>query len=73
MTLNDVPIGKTCTIIRIKNSLSMKQRLIELGFTKGEKVTVIKNAPLGDPVELKIKGYYLSLRKSDLNQIEVTI
>lgn len=70
-TLKQVPIGGTVTIVRLHGEGAIKRRIMDMGLTKGTSVTVRKVAPLGDPLELTVRGYELSLRKSDADLIEV--
>ncbi len=70
-TLKQVPVGGTATIVRLHGEGAIKRRIMDMGLTKGTDVTVRKVAPLGDPLELTVRGYELSLRKSDADLIEV--
>lgn len=72
MTLKDVSIGKTVKVLKLNGEGALKRRIMDMGITKGVKITVRKVAPLGDPLELTVRGYELSLRKSDAELIEVT-
>ena len=71
MTLKEVKIGQTCTVKRIHGEGALKRRIMDMGITKGAKIYVRKVAPLGDPLELTVRGYELSLRKADAEMIEV--
>lgn len=71
MTLKDAKIGKQVTVIRLNGEGALRRRIMDMGITKGVKITVRKVAPLGDPLELTVRGYELSLRKSDAELIEV--
>ncbi len=71
MTLKEVNAGKTVTIARISGSGPVKRRVMDMGLTKGTVVTVRKIAPLGDPIELTVRGYELSIRKDEAAAIEV--
>ena len=71
MTLKDVKIGSTCTVKRIHGEGALKRRIMEMGITKGVEIYVRKVAPLGDPVEITVRGYELSIRKSDAELIEI--
>jgi len=71
MTLDKVLIGKTVTVIKLYGDGAIRRRIMDMGITKGTKVTVRKYAPLGDPIELTVRGYELSLRKADAAKIEV--
>lgn len=71
MTLKDVKIGQTVTVIRLTGKGAVKRRIMDMGITKGVSIYVRKVAPLGDPVEVTVRGYELSLRKEDAAMIEV--
>ena len=71
MTLKDVKIGQTVTVTKITGEGAVKRRIMDMGITKGVEVYVRKVAPLGDPVEVTVRGYELSLRKADSHMIEV--
>ena len=70
-TLKDTPIGATVTVKKLHGEGAIKRRIMDMGMTKGTAVTVRKVAPLGDPLELTVRGYELSLRKADAAMIEV--
>ena len=70
-TLSDVKIGETVTVKRLHGEGAIKRRIMDMGITKGAEVYVRKVAPLGDPIELTVRGYELSLRKADAEKIEV--
>lgn len=70
-TLNKIKCGKTVTVFRITGQGAVKRRIMDMGITKGTTVYVRKTAPLGDPVEITVRGYELSLRKADAQMIEV--
>lgn len=70
-TLRDVQIGETAVITRLHGEGALKRRIMDMGLTKGTQVYVHKVAPLGDPVELTVRGYELSVRKADAELIEV--
>lgn len=71
MTLKDVTIGNTCKVKRIHGTGALKRRIMDMGITKGVAIYVRKVAPLGDPVEITVRGYELSIRKGDAELIEV--
>ena len=71
-TLRDVKIGQTAVIRRLHGEGALKRRIMDMGLTKGTQVYVRKVAPLGDPIEVNVRSYELSLRKADCAQIEVT-
>ena len=64
-TLRDVKIGETATIVRLHGEGALKRRIMDMGLTRGTQVLVRKVAPLGDPLELTVRGYELSVRKGD--------
>ncbi len=70
-TLRDVKIGQTAKVVRLHGEGAIKRRIMDMGLTRGTEVTVRKVAPLGDPMELTVRGYELSVRKSDAECIEV--
>ncbi|MFC2386123.1 MAG: ferrous iron transport protein A [Treponema socranskii subsp. buccale] len=70
-TLRDVTVGETVTVKRLDGEGALKRRLMDMGFTNGCSVYIRKVAPLGDPVEVTIRGYELSVRKDDAECIEV--
>ena len=70
-TLKEVKIGESVTIKRLHSEGALKRRIMDMGLTKGTEVYVRKVAPLGDPMELTVRGYELSVRKSDAENIEV--
>ena len=70
-TLKEVKIGEWGTIKRLHGEGALKRRIMDMGLTKGTEVYVRKVAPLGDPMELTVRGYELSVRKSDAENIEV--
>ena len=72
MTLKEAGIGTTVTVAKIGGEGALKRRIIDMGITKGVRITVRKVAPLGDPIEVTVRGYELSLRKADADLIEVT-
>lgn len=71
MTLRNVGVGQTVTVSRITGVGAIKRRIMDMGLTKGTSVYVRKVAPLGDPIEVTVRGYELSLRKADAELIEV--
>ncbi|MFR5876822.1 MAG: FeoA family protein [Eubacterium sp.] len=70
-TLRDVKIGDTCTVKRIHGDGALKRRIMDMGITKGVEIYVRKVAPLGDPVEITVRGYELTIRKTDAELIEI--
>ncbi len=71
MTLKEVRIGDTVKVKKLTGEGAVKRRIMDMGLTKGTSVTVRKVAPLGDPIEVTVRGYELSLRKADAEMIEV--
>ena len=70
-TLRDVPIGQMATVVKLHGEGALKRRIMDMGITKGIDVYVRKVAPLGDPLEVTVRGYELSVRKVDAASIEV--
>ncbi len=70
-TLKDVSVGETCVVKRLHGEGALKRRIMDMGITKGVEIFVRKVAPLGDPMELNVRGYELSVRKGDAEMIEV--
>lgn len=71
-TLNELKIGETARVVRLHGEGAVKRRIMDMGLTKGTEVTVRKVAPLGDPIELTVRGYELSIRKSEAATIEIS-
>ncbi|ADU21838.1 MULTISPECIES: FeoA family protein [Ruminococcus] len=71
MTLKEAKIGDTVTVKKLTGEGAVKRRIMDMGLTKGASVTVRKVAPLGDPIEVTVRGYELSIRKADAEMIEV--
>ena len=70
-TLHDVKVGETVTVVKLHGEGAVKRRIMDMGITKGVTVYVRKVAPLGDPVEVNVRGYELSIRKADAEMIEI--
>ena len=70
-TLRQVKVGETVTVVKLHGEGAVKRRIMDMGITKGVQVYVRKVAPLGDPVEVNVRGYELSIRKTDAEMIEV--
>lgn len=70
-TLKDVKIGETVRVTKVGGEGALKRRIMDMGITKGVSVKVMKVAPLGDPIEITVRGYELTLRKADCEKIEV--
>ena len=71
MTLREVPVHTTVKVVKINGEGAFRRRIMDMGITKGVDVKIRKVAPLGDPVEVTVRGYELSLRKADAEMIEV--
>lgn len=71
MNLKEVKVGDTVKVVKLTGQGATKRRIMDMGITKGVEVYVRKVAPLGDPVEVTVRGYELSLRKADAEMIEV--
>jgi len=71
MTLDEVQVGSTAKVVRLNGEGAVKRRIMDMGITKGTEVTVRKVAPLGDPIELTVRGYELSIRKEEASKVEV--
>ena len=71
MTLKEVSVGQTVKVAKLDGEGPVKRRIMDMGITKGVEVFVRKVAPLGDPIEVTVRGYELSLRKADAEMIEV--
>lgn len=70
-TLNDIPVGKTVKVVKLLGEGPLKRRIMDMGILKGTEITVVKIAPIGDPIEVNLRGYELSIRKSEAANIEV--
>ena len=70
-TLKDVKVGKTATVVKLHGEGAIRRRIMDMGITKGVEIFVRKVAPLGDPIEINVRGYELSLRKADAEMVEV--
>lgn len=70
-TLKDIPVGGSCKVVKLHGEGPVKRRIMDMGITRGVDIFVRKVAPLGDPMELNIRNYELSIRKADAQMIEV--
>lgn len=70
-TLRDIQIGDTAQVAKIHGEGALKRRIMDMGITNGTTISLVKNAPLGDPMELELRGYHLSLRRNDAELVEV--
>lgn len=73
MTLKDAKVGSTVVVTKIAGEGAYKRRIMDMGLTKGSKLFIRKVAPLGDPVELTVRGYELTVRKNDAECVEVEL
>ena len=71
MTLRDVSVGQTVKVVKLSGEGPVRRRIMDMGITKGTEVYIRKVAPLGDPMEVTVRGYELSLRKADTEMIEI--
>ena len=71
-TLKDARVGESVTVTRLRGESAVKRRIMDMGITRGVEICVRKVAPLGDPMELTVRGYELSVRKADAASIEVS-
>lgn len=71
MTLGDAKVGTTVVVIKIEGDSAYKRRIMDMGITKGSELFIRKVAPLGDPVEITVRGYELTVRKADAQCVEV--
>lgn len=72
MRLNELSIGSTATILQVGGNGSLRQHFLDMGLIQGTEVTVVKYAPMGDPIELQIHGYELTIRLEDAQNIEIS-
>ena len=70
-TMKDAKVGEVKTVVKIHGEGALRRRIMDMGITRGTKLTVIKEAPLGDPMEIELRGYHLSLRRADAELVEV--
>ncbi|MBR6548287.1 MAG: ferrous iron transport protein A [Clostridia bacterium] len=71
-TLKELKVGKSATVVKVHGDGAVRRRIMDMGVTKNVRVYVRKVAPLGDPIEINLRGYELSLRKADAEMIELT-
>lgn len=70
-TLRDAKVGSSAKVVKLHGEGAVKRRIMDMGITKGVEVSIRKVAPLGDPIEITVRGYELSLRKADAEMIEI--
>ena len=73
MTLREVKVGQTAKVVKLNGTGPVKRRIMDMGITKGQIIHVIRVAPLGDPMEITVRNYELSVRKADAEMIEVEL
>lgn len=73
MTLRDAQVGQTVKVVKLHGTGPVKRRIMDMGITKGQVIKVIRVAPLGDPMEITVRGYELSVRKADAEMIDVEL
>lgn len=73
MTLRELEIGESASVIRVNGTGAVSKRLMEMGLIPGVSVRVVKSAPFGDPIEIRLRGYSLAVRRNDAESIEVAI
>ena len=73
MLLTELPVGKDARVVSINGSGSVTRRMMEMGVIPGVSVQVVKAAPFGDPIEIRVRGYSLAMRKSEAREIEVSV
>ena len=71
MTVRDLKVGESGVIAKVNTTGALKQRFMDMGLTKNVEVKIIKIAPLGDPIEIEVRGYNLSIRKDDAQNIDL--
>lgn len=72
-TLKDAPIGSTVKVVKVHGEGPVRRRIMDMGITKDCEIELVRTAPLGDPIEVTLRGYMLSLRKADAAMIEVVL
>ena len=70
-TLKDVKVGRSATVVKLNGVGALRRRIMDMGITRGVEIRITKVAPLGDPLEITVRGYELSLRKADAAMIEI--
>jgi len=72
-TLADMQIGQSARVSQLSNDASVRHRLMEMGLVKGSKIKVVRFAPMGDPIDVEVRGYHLSLRKNEARSVQVEL
>ena len=70
-TLKDVTVGETVNVVKLRGTGAVKRRIMDMGITRGAQIYVSKVAPLGDPVEVNVRGYELTVRRADAEMVEI--
>lgn len=73
MTLTDLPHGKDARVVAVKGTGRVTRRLLEMGVVPGVSLKVVKNAPFGDPIEVRLRGYSLAMRRSEADAVEIAV
>jgi Fe2+ transport system protein FeoA len=71
MTLDELPLGQTAKVVKLRGAPAVRRRLMEMGLTPAAVVEAIRRAPMGDPLDVKVRGYHLSLRREEAAAVEV--
>ena len=71
MTLDELPLGQKAKVVKLSGESAVRRRLMEMGLTPGAGVETVRRAPLGDPLDVRVRGYHLSLRKVEASAVEV--
>jgi len=71
MTLDELPLGQSARVLKLSGSSTVRRRLMEMGITTSATIEAIRRAPLGDPLDVKVRGYHLSLRKDEAASVEI--
>ena len=72
-TLADMQIGQSARVSQLSNDASVRHRLMEMGLVKGSQIKVVRFAPMGDPIDVEVRGYHLSLRKNEARSVQVEL
>ncbi len=73
MTLDELPLGQSAKVVRLGGAPAVRRRLMEMGLTPAATVEAIRRAPMGDPLDVKVRGYHLSLRREEAASVEVVL
>jgi Fe2+ transport system protein FeoA len=72
MTLDELPLGQSARVVKLTGAVGLRRRLMEMGLTPAAVVQAVRRAPMGDPLDIRVRGYHLSLRKDEAAAIEIT-